>query len=132
MHIRDTQDAQEEPINLLPLIDTLFFLLMFFLVGTQFKDEERDIGVQLPVMTSSQPLSAMPEQLIINIREDGTAMVAGKAYDREQLEALLRRAAEANAARDLLIRADERSLHRHFAAVASLCRRAGFSEVKIG
>ena len=62
MRIRDKLDVQEEPINLLPLIDTLFFLLMFFLVGTQFKEEERDIGVQLPGLSSSQPLSASSEE----------------------------------------------------------------------
>ena len=34
--------------------------------------------------------------------------------------------------REVLIRADERSLHKYFAGVAALCRKAGINEVKIG
>jgi biopolymer transport protein ExbD len=132
MRIRDKQGVQEEQINLLPLIDTLFFLLLFFLVGTQFKEEERDIGVQLPSLASSQPLSALPQQVIINIREDGQTLVAGAIYGPDELGGLLRGIADSGSGREVLIRADERSMHRYFAGVAALARRAGISEVKIG
>src|SRR5256885_10336567 len=131
MRIKDPESDQEEPINLLNLIDTLFFLLMFFLIATRFKEEERDVGIQLPQLASSQPLSALPQQIIINIREDGTTVVANKSYDSDQLlELLTQNAAAGN--RDVLIRADERSFHRYFANVAATCRRAGIAEVKIG
>jgi len=131
MRIKDPEADTEEPINLLNLIDTLFFLLMFFLIATRFKEEERDVGVQLPQLASSQPLSAMPQQIIINIREDGTALVASKTYNPDELLVLLTQSAAAGN-RDVLIRADERSLHRYFANVAGLCRKAGIPEVKIG
>src|SRR3954470_9469584 len=131
MRIRDPESDIEEPINLLNLIDTLFFLLMFFLIATRFKEEERDVGVQLPQLASSQPLSAQPQQLIINIRDDGTTLVASKTYNSDELLELLTQSAAAGK-RDVLIRADERSLHRYFANVAGLCRKAGIPEVKIG
>jgi biopolymer transport protein ExbD len=131
MRIRDPEADQEEPINLLNLIDTLFFLLMFFLIATKFKEEERDVGIQLPQLTSSQPLSALPQQIVINVREDGSTVIAGKKYSPDELmEVLMQNAAAGN--RDVLIRADERSLHRYFANVAGLCRKAGIGEVKIG
>src|SRR4051812_7315006 len=131
MRIRDPEADQEEPINLLNLIDTLFFLLMFFLIATRFKEDERDVGIQLPQLASSQPLSALPQQIIINVREDGTTVIAGKTYSPDELlEVLSQNAAAGN--KDVLIRADERSLHRYFANVAGLCRKAGIGEVKIG
>ena len=132
MRIRDLQGEQEEPHNLLSLIDTLFFLVMFFLVATQFKAEEREEGIQLPGLASSQPLSGVPQQLVINVREDGTPIIGGKAYGSEELRQLLAAVATKEPGRQVLIRADERSLHKHFAGVASLCRRAGIPEVKIG
>src|SRR6185503_16018250 len=131
MRIRDPESDAEEPINLLNLIDTLFFLLMFFLIATRFKEEERTVGIQLPQLASSQPLSAQPQQIIINIRDDGTTLVAGKTYNETELLDLLAQSAAAGN-RDVLIRADERSLHRYFANVAGLCRKAGIPEVKIG
>src|SRR5215212_5160921 len=105
MRIRDAESDAEEPINLLNLIDTLFFLLMFFLIATKFKEEERDVGVQLPQLASSQPLSALPQQLIINIRDDGTTLVASKTYNSDELLELLTQNAAAGK-RDVLIRAD--------------------------
>lgn len=132
MRIRDRNADAEEPINLISLIDTLFFLLMFFLVGTQFKEEERTVGIQLPGIASSQPLSAVPRQLIINIADDGQTVVAGKVYDLKELGELLSRTVREDPGREVLIRADERSMHRYFAGVASLCRRVGVGEAKIG
>jgi biopolymer transport protein ExbD len=131
MRIKDPDSDQEEPINLLNLIDTLFFLLMFFLIATRFKEEEREVGIQLPQLASSQPLSALPQQIIINIREDGTTVVGSKTYTPAELMDLLSQSANSGN-RDVLIRADERSLHRYFANVAGLCRKAGIGEVKIG
>src|SRR3954463_8430524 len=105
MRIRDPESDQEEPINLLNLIDTLFFLLMFFLIATRFKEDERDVGIQLPQLASSQPLSALPQQIIINVREDGTTVIAGKTYSPDELlEVLSQNAAAGN--KDVLIRAD--------------------------
>src|SRR5213080_1803954 len=102
MRIKDPESDIEEPINLLNLIDTLFFLLMFFLIATRFKEEERDVGVQLPQLASSQPLSSLPQQIIINIREDGTTMVASKNYNADELLDLLTQSA-AGGNRDVLI-----------------------------
>src|SRR5215212_8182130 len=131
MRIRDPESDQEEPINLLNLIDTLFFLLMFFLIATKFKEEERDVAIQLPQLASSQPLSALPQQIIINIKEDGSTVIANKKYSPDELLELLTQSAGAGN-KDVLIRADERSIHHYFANVAGICRRAGIGEVKIG
>jgi len=132
MRIRDPQTQGEEPINLMPLIDMVFLLLIFFLVATSFAQEERDQRVKLPMTSSPKPLSAPPRQVIVNILADGTTKVGGRAYDREKLGALLTRVAQNEPDRMVLIRADERSIHKYFAGVASLCLHSGISEVKIG
>jgi biopolymer transport protein ExbD len=132
MRIRDPQSEAEEPINLTPLIDMVFLLLIFFLVATTFAQDERDQRVSLPVTSSPKPLSAPPRQVIINILADGSTKVGAKDYSREELAKLLERVARDDPDRTILIRADERSLHKYFAGVASLCRNVGISEVKIG
>ena len=88
--------------------------------------------MQLPGTSSVEPLSATPRQLIINIRSDGALRVAGRTYDSAGLESLLRRVVTDSPQREVLIRADERSIHKYFAGVAGLCRKAGVGEVKIG
>jgi len=132
MRIRDPQIEGEEPINLMPLIDMVFLLLIFFLVATSFAQEERDQRVKLPITSSPKPLSAPPRQVIINILADGTTKVGGQIFAPDKLSGLLSRVARNEPDRMILIRADERSLHKYFAGVASLCRRCGINEVKVG
>lgn len=132
MRIRGPGEEQETPINLMPLIDMVFLLLIFFLVATSFAQEERDQRVKLPITSSPEPLSAPPRQVIINILHDGTTKVGGRLYERDKLQGLLARVAKNEPDRMVLIRADERSIHKYFAGVASLCRRVGIDEVKIG
>jgi biopolymer transport protein ExbD len=132
MRIRGPEDEGHTPINLMPLIDMVFLLLIFFLVATSFAQEERDQRVKLPITSSPKPLSAPPRQVIINILQDGTTKVGARIYDRDQLTNLLSRVARNEPERMVLIRADERSLHKYFAGVASLCKKVGINEVKIG
>jgi len=132
MRIRGPEDEGHPPINLMPLIDMVFLLLIFFLVATSFAQEERDQRVKLPITSSPKPLSAPPRQVIINILQDGTTKVGARVYDRQKLTNLLSRVARNEPERMVLIRADERSLHKYFAGVASLCKKVGINEVKIG
>jgi biopolymer transport protein ExbD len=69
---------------------------------------------------------------VINIKEDGAMVVSGKAYDVQAVSEMLRRVAKEDPNRNVLIRADERSIMKYFAAVARQCREAGFNEVRIG
>ncbi len=132
MRIRNPEDEGHTPINLMPLIDMVFLLLIFFLVATSFAQEERDQRVKLPITSSPKPLSAPPRQVIINILADGTTKVGARVYDRDKLTNLLSRVARNEPDRMVLIRADERSIHKYFAGVASLCKKVGINEVKIG
>ena len=132
MRIRQRHAEEESAVNLMPLIDMVFLLLIFFLVATTFAQEERDLRVQLPPTGMPKPLSAPPQQLIINIQADGTAVVGVDTYAFEDLARLLVRAVRERPDREVLIRADERSLHLYFAQVASLCREVGIEELKVG
>ena len=132
MRIRDSQGEQDMPINLMPLIDMVFLLLIFFLVATSFAQEERDQRVKLPITSSPKPLSAPPRQVIINVLADGTTTIGGRAYPPDKLQALLRRVSHNEPNRMVLIRADQRSIHKYFAGVVRLCLKAGINEVKIG
>lgn len=132
MRIKEVAGDAEDPINMTPMIDMVFLLLIFFLVATTFATEERDVKVQLPRIAQSQPLSAVSQELVINIREDGQTSVAGQLMDEAALGKFLSEQTKRDPGRAVLIRADERSLHKYFAAVARICKHAGVHELKIG
>jgi biopolymer transport protein ExbD len=132
MRIRDAQGEAEEPYNLVPLTDMAFNLLIFFMAATSFTQIEKDLHVQLPRTTPFQTMSAPPKQLVINIRKDGTTIVNGKTYDADELAKLVTSELKPDPTRVVLIRADENSIMKYFAGVATLCRKAGVNELKIG
>ena len=132
MRIRDVQGETEEPFNLVPLTDMAFNLLIFFMAATSFTQIEKEMNVQLPRTAPFQTMSAPPRQLIINIKQDGATVVNGKTYNNDDLGAMLKSELKSDPNRAVLIRADERSIMKYFAGVATLCRRAGASELKIG
>jgi biopolymer transport protein ExbD len=132
MRIRDTQAEDEAPINLMPLIDMVFLLLIFFLVATTFAQEERDMSVQLPGTAEVPSLTAAPQEIIINILADETVTVSGQTYETSRLADLLHRVARDQPDRKVLIRADNASRHGTFARVVRLCHRSGIPKVNIG
>jgi len=132
--MRIAHDPPEEgfPINLTNMIDVFLMLLIFFLVATTFAQEERDARVELPGTAAVRPISAPSRDVVINILQDGALSVQGNPLTGPQLEALVRRAVQDDPGRNFLIRADERSVMKYFAAVARVCRAAGVNELKIG
>ena len=132
MRIPVPTDDSDVGISLTSMLDVVFNLLVFFLVATTMAQEEREIGVQLPGTSSFRPLSAPPQQLVVNVKDDGSTIVSGKTYDAPGLSQLLTKTAKEEPDRVVLIRADERGPHMYFAGVARMAKQAGIKEVKIG
>jgi biopolymer transport protein ExbD len=132
MRIRDAQADAEEPYNFVPLTDMAFNLLIFFMAATSFTQIEKDLRVQLPKTAPLKVAAEPPKPLVINIRQDGAIVIAGKTYKDAELEGIIQSQVKSDANRVVLIRADERSMMKYFADVATLCRKAGVSELRIG
>lgn len=76
---------QPPEINLTPLLDVVFLLLIFFMVSTTFKDEAR-LRVQLPQAQGEEVPAQEPEQIRILIDQAGNFFVDDRALvDRDPL-----------------------------------------------
>jgi len=132
MRIHTAGDDEEEAINLMPLIDMVFLLLVFFLVATTIAQEERDSEIELPTASTLAPLSAPPPQLVVNVRDDGTIKVGKQTVTMEQLGTMLKKVAQESPDKELLVRADMNSFHKYFAGVVKTARESGIGKAKIG
>jgi biopolymer transport protein ExbD len=131
MRIRDPMNDQEEPYNLVPLTDMVFNLLIFFMCATTFAQVEKELNIELPHVSTLTPLSAPPKQLIINIAQDGTTVVVGKKYAPAELAPMIAAMVKKDPESAVIIRADERTVMRHFADVTRICKQQGVQEAKI-
>lgn len=111
-------------IDLTPVIDVVFLLLIFFLVATRYDQEERELDVILPEVTQAQPLSMTPE-LVINVLRDGTYRVVQAEYRDDQLMALIAEAHRNNPHQSALIRGDGETALKHAVRVMGFCNEVG-------
>jgi biopolymer transport protein ExbD len=131
MRIRDPINEAEEPFNLIPLTDMVFNLLIFFMAATTFAQVEREMGLNLPSATTFASLSAVPQQLVINLDEKGKPIVSHKEYTMDALLDLVRQVVAKNPDAKVIIRADRRGERDPFFRVLDVCKRAGVKQANI-
>lgn len=116
----------EEPdgLNMTPVIDVVFLLLIFFLVATRFDVEEREIATRLAEVPKAQPLTAPPDEVIVNVSDQGEYIVVGRAVPEELLAGFLHALAVKNpGTQRVQIRVDQRAAFLHPARVMGLCEQ---------
>jgi biopolymer transport protein ExbD len=116
--------------NMMPLIDIIFLLLIFFLMASRFEQEEKDLKVALPEVVEAQPI-AMTKELVINITQEGKYVVARQEYGEGQLAALLDQSHRNNPHQSVLIRGDGRAAWKYGVRVMGLCNQAKIDTYRV-
>lgn len=113
MNLRPNQ-PDDTDINLTPLIDVVFLLLIFFMVSTTFKDDAR-LRINLPEADGQAVSAAEPEMLEIVIDRAGRFYVDDRAVTDRSLKTLKRAMSDALGEHEtlpLLIKADGETPHQ--------------------
>ena len=132
MNLRDEEGAEEPALNLTPMIDVVFQLLIFFMVATTFLDPEREMDVELPEAASGDPVEEQLDEIVINVLRDGGLVLSGETIQQEQLYTTLARAAERNPDTPVTIRGDRLVHHESIVGVMDACGAAGLYNLAIG
>jgi len=129
MLIRSAQGESAAPsIELTPIIDMVFLLLIFFLVATTFKQSEREMQIALPETESGGPISMSLKELIVNVAGDGSIVVAGQTVEPESLRAMVAEAVKNNPQQKVTVRGDKNASYGTMARVLDICKAAGVQE----
>lgn len=115
-------------IELTPLIDMVFLLLIFFLVATTFHQEEREMQIALPDADAAGPISATLKEIIINVTEDGGIVTGGRRIEPDQLHEMIRQAVAVNPEQKVTVRGDRRATYAHVVTVLDICKGGGVQE----
>jgi biopolymer transport protein ExbD len=130
MRIRHNQDDEiPNPINLTPLIDSFFILIIFLMVTMSFNEIERDLAVTLPSTDAS--LSSTVQPVIINVRKDGSYVLADKPMNLQNIQLELSKMLKDNPNQKVLIRGDQMALHGQVAAAIAACKKSGMRDANI-
>lgn len=115
-------------IELTPVIDIVFLLLIFFLVATTFQQSEWEMQIALPEAESGGPISVSLRELVVNIQADGTVIVGGRAVSTDDLRTIVGDAVEANPEQKVTVRADKSATYDRVVGVLDVCKAAGIQE----
>ncbi|MEC9488266.1 MAG: biopolymer transporter ExbD [Halanaerobium sp.] len=110
-------------VDIIPMIDVLFFLLVFFMLFTTFKTTPFGLQIELPKAVTSQPQET--EAFIVNITNEGSFYLQENRVDQEQLEVKIRQGIEKDPEMPVIIKADKNTPYRFVVNVMDVARKAG-------
>ncbi len=131
MNIKTASDDEDFVINMVPMVDVVFQLLIFFMVATTLIDPERLLDIELPTAESGAEDRAS-EEIVLNVLEDGRVVYEGRGLSHEELVAVLRGAAALDVNTPVTIRGHRRAMHQNIVSVMDACGIAGLSNLSVG
>jgi biopolymer transport protein ExbD len=122
MAIRIKKGNEMMQIPVIPLVDTVFNLLIFFLVATKVAEAERDLPVMLPDASEAQAMTVHPNEMVINVNSQGQYFLADQPVTLHDIDMALKMAYVNNHGRTpVIIRSDRRCRWEFVVAALNLC-----------
>lgn len=115
--------------QLAPMLDIVFLLLVFFIVTQTFEDTEPDLSINLPSAETPKPGESVSNEIIVNIRKDGTVVINRQPYTMEELERKLLSVARLDKSQLVRIRLDEKAEGGVIVAVMDACLKADLTNI---
>ena len=129
MSISFERKRRQPRIDVVPLIDVLMVLIIFFLATMQFHDL-RALNVKLPKIDSAGS-NLLKNELVVSIDAKGALFVNGEKTDQEQLAALFATTAQLSGKPTVLLVADEEVPLKFVTGVVDLCRKNGLEDFRL-
>jgi biopolymer transport protein ExbD len=123
---------QDVDVNLTPLIDVVFLLLIFFMVSTTFT-QETHLAIDLPEASSQSSLAA-DLQIELSITKSGDYALNGVALinrDPETLRVGIEKVSEGDTTIPMVITADSATPHQSVVTALDIAGQLGFSRLSI-
>jgi biopolymer transport protein ExbD len=128
MHV-PRQKSDKARIEIIPMIDIIFFLLVFFMVSTLSMTVNRGLPVNLPKAASSQ--KDLRENFNVTVTQDGAIFLNKEPTTLAALGQQVKAGLDKEPELAVVINADDQSLHGAIVAVMDEVRLAGASRLAI-
>lgn len=132
MRIASQRREDDFEINVIPLIDVMLTLLMFFVLTTTFVEQAR-IKITLPQADSSAQ-AELREPLLVLIDRSGNYYVDNNAVTEpgeDSLKAMIMRVAGDDRVRPVMLRADAMTPHQAVVTAMDALGSLGFNQLSI-
>ena len=133
MAFRTSRREKRVTLNITPLIDVLFLLLIFFMVTGTFK-RAGELELRLPESSSSTPADVGTEttQFELILTETGTLQLNGEIVSLKDLKSRLTAIHSDEPTRQMMIKAETGVRHGEVVHLLDIVRESGFPEIGLG
>lgn len=137
MRMRATETEEEAGVNMAPLIDCVFILLIFFLVTSMLQRPHKDLGIVLPQASSAEEATAQFDTVVIEVtagrppRGAPIIVVDGEEVTQTLLHKRLRRLVWKDPDRKVRLDADREASVYHVSRILDLLQFEGLRDVGV-
>ena len=116
-------------VDVIPLIDVLMVLILFFLTSMQFQDL-RALNVKLPKIDSAGS-NKITNQLVVSISKEGEYFLNGNEDSLEKIGEVMKSSASLPRKPAVLVVADENVPLKYVTKIVDLCRESGLDDFRL-
>ena len=128
MRLTSTRLEGSPKLMIIPMIDIIFFLLVFFMLNTLYMTNQQTVPVNLPQAASAS--TDVVKSLQVTVAKDGKLYLGTEPMSMEQLKARVR-AESAGGSTALVLRADSDVDYGRFIAVLDELKRSGAGKISL-
>lgn len=105
MKLRDRRSFTKPEVMIIPMIDIMFFLLVFFMISTLYMVDMKTVSVNLPQAVHAEAQTKV--DYLVTIKKDGTLWLEDKEIDKDTLLSRAKQEQHRNPNFSVVIRADQ-------------------------
>lgn len=125
MRFNGYKPADPTGMQLAPMIDIVFLLLIFFIVTWSYARFETELDISLPSSAQAQDPNRLIGEIVVNVRKDGKMIIEGVEHSDEKLLKMLSDIVKAYKDQAVILRGDKDTSYESIMNVLNVCKEAG-------
>jgi biopolymer transport protein ExbD len=122
--------SERTGIQLAPMIDIVFLLLIFFIVLWNTARFETEIDISVPAASDGQNPQRTIGEIVVNVHQDGRVIIEGKEKSDTELLGMFTNIVEAYPDQAIILRGDRQAFFDHIVRVLNICQQAKIWNIK--
>jgi biopolymer transport protein ExbD len=131
MRSRRRSEEESFEINLVPMIDCMLILLIFFMVATTIKHSEKELPIQLPEASAAVDAAPAGNLLTLAVDRNGQKYLRSEPISTELLHRQLAQIAAADPTQPVRIDADRSVEYERVVELVELCQFYGLRNINL-
>ena len=129
MNFSKHRTGKKPVFMIIPMIDIIFFLLVFFMMNSLQTVAQKALAVQLPQAQSASAPAQLP--ILMTLDEEGHITIDNKPVSIQESATIMKQHMQENANAAVVLQADKRTAHGQVVAVMDMLKTSGVTRLSI-